>query len=135
MSKIKKFFKTLKDYIEDMYQLNKIVFNDAVSYDMPDDDTIILPEDYEGEFTIYYYKYPELVELEPSTENYDNTYEFELDNILLEIMPYGVAADLLKMDMISNYGRYFYERYLEMKNRIDSRKSNGIIAFEGGIDV
>ena len=125
----------LKDYIEDMYQLNKIVFNDAVSYDMPDDDTIILPEDYEGEFTIYYYKYPELVELEPSTENYDNTYEFELDNILLEIMPYGVAADLLKMDMISNYGRYFYERYLEMKNRIDSRKSNGIIAFEGGIDV
>lgn len=126
---------SLKDYIEDMYQLNKIVFNENVSYTMPDDDTLILPEDYEGEFTIYYYKYPEFVELNPNVENYDNTYEFELDNILLEIMPYGIAADLLKMDMISNYGRYFYERYLEMKNRIDPRRSNGIITFEGGINV
>ncbi len=125
----------IKDYIEDIYQLNKIVFNEDISYTMPDENTIILPEDYEGEFTIYYYKYPELVELNPSTDNYDETYEFELDNILLEIMPYGIAADLLKMDMISNYGRYFYERYMEMKNKIDPRSSNGIITFEGGIDV
>ena len=126
---------SIKDYISDCYQLNKIIFNDDVDYIMPDDDTLILPEDFEGEFKIYYYKYPELVELEPEEENYDETFEFELDDILLEIMPYGIAADLLKMDMISGYGKYFYERYLEMKNNIDPRRSNGIVKLEGGIDV
>ena len=125
----------LKDYIEDCYQLNKIVFNEDVDYEMIDDVTLKLPEDFEGEFTIYYYKYPELVELNPTAENYDDTYEFELDDVLLEIMPYGIAADLLKMDMISNYGEYFYKRYLEMKNSIDPRRSNGIITISGGVNV
>ncbi len=125
----------LKDYIEDCYQVNKIVFNEDVDYEMIDDNTLKLPEDFEGEFTIYYYKYPELVELEPTAENYDNTYEFELDDVLLEIMPYGIAADLLKMDMISNYGEYFYKRYMEMKNSIDPRRSNGIITISGGVNV
>ena len=129
----------LKDYIEDLYQLNKIYFgedyDEHIDYDMLDDSTIKLPSDYIGIFNVYYYKYPELVELNPTDENYDNTYEFELDNVLLEIMPYGIAADLLKMDMISNYGKYFYERYLEMKNNIDSRKTSGIINITGGIDI
>jgi len=39
------------------------------------------------------------------------------------------------MDMISNYGKYFYERYLEMKNNIDPRKTSGQIVIEGGYDV
>lgn len=129
----------LKDYIEDLYQLNKIYFgedyDEHIDYDMLDDSTIKLPSDYIGIFNVYYYKYPELVELNPTDNNYDNTYEFELDNALLEIMPYGIAADLLKMDMISNYGKYFYERYLEMKNNIDSRKTSGIINITGGIDI
>ena len=129
----------LKDYIEDLYQLNKIYFgedyDEHIDYDMLDDSTIKLPSDYIGIFNVYYYKYPELVELNSTDENYDNTYEFELDNVLLEIMPYGIAADLLKMDMISNYGKYFYERYLEMKNNIDSRKTSGIINITGGIDI
>ena len=129
----------LKDYIEDLYQLNKIYFgedyDEHIDYDMLDDSTIKLPSDYIGIFNVYYYKYPELVELNSTDENYDNTYEFELDNVLLEIMPYGIAADLLKMDMISNYGKYFYERYLEMKNNIDSRKASGIINITGGIDI
>ncbi len=126
---------SLKDYIEDCYQINKLKFDTDVDYEILDDDTLILPKDYVGEFTVYYYKYPELVELNPTAENYDETYEFELDNVLLEIMPYGIAADLLKMDMISGYGRYFYERYMEMKNSIDSRKSSGRIIIDGGIDV
>ena len=61
-------------------------------------------------------------------------YEFELDNILLSIMPYGIAADLLKMDMISGYGKYFYERYMELKQQIDTRVTTGIIQVEGGVD-
>lgn len=129
----------IKEYIDDCYQLNTIRFDKITSYEMPDDNTLILPDDYEGDFTIYYYKYPKLVktifenEVDRNTE--DDSYAFELDEDLLEIMPYGIAADLLKMDMISNYGKYFYERYLEMKNSIDSRRTSGITVITGGIDI
>ncbi len=128
----------LKENIEDLYQLNKIYFgenyDEVVDYTMVDD-TIKLPSDFTGIITIYYYKYPELIEINPENDDYDNTYEFELDNVLLEIMPYGIAADLLKMDMISGYGKYFYERYLEMKNGIDPRKTSGIVKITGGVDI
>ena len=50
-------------------------------------------------------------------------------------MPYGIAADLLKMDMISGYGRYFYERYMELKNGIDTRRTSGMVYAEGGCDI
>ena len=107
---------SLKDEIDDLYQINTIHFDkDDIDYDMPNDETIILPRDYNGTMTVYYFKYPTLVEVafEDSTSetieqdrlDEDEDYEFELEPILLEIMPYGIAADLLKMDMISNYGR------------------------------
>lgn len=121
--------------INDIYQINKIVLEPTAEYSMPDENTLILPDDYEGTLKIYYYKHPTLVELTPNSTTYDTTYTFDLDPVLLEIMPYGIAADLLKMDMISNYGKYFYERYLEMKNNIDSRKSAGMIFIDGGVDL
>lgn len=129
----------IKEKISDLYQLNVIKFNETIDYEMPNDETIILPEDFKGEFDIYYYKYPKLVktlfEDDNEKEIEDNEYEFELDLVLLEIMPYGIAADLLKMDMISGYGKYFYERYLEMKNNIDTRKTAGVINIVGGCDI
>lgn len=129
----------IKKYIEDCYQLNTIRFDEIINYEMPDGNTLILPDDYEGDFDIYYYKYPKLVknifENEDERSIEDNSYTFELDKDLLEIMPYGIAADLLKKDMISNYGKYFYERYLEMKNNIDSRRTSGIVVVTGGIDI
>lgn len=129
----------LNEILNDCYQIKSIYFDEEVNYTMPNDVTLILPKNWTGKFTIYYYKYPKLVKtIFDSDEDYikeDENYEFELDNILLEIMPYGIAADLLKMDMISSYGKYFYERYLEMKNGIDSRKRSGSIIIEGGIDV
>lgn len=129
----------LSDYISDLYQIKTIYFEKDVLYQMPNDDTIILPSDFTGKFKVYYYKYPKMVKVTFNNESEylkeDTEYNFELDNILLEIMPYGIAADLLKMDMISNYGKYFYERYLEMKNNIDPRKTSGQIVIEGGYDV
>lgn len=129
----------IKDLISDCYQIKSIRFKDNTDYEMPNDDTLILPDDFEGTFTIYYYKYPTLVEVLFDTKqerlDEDEDYEFELDMDLLEIMPYGIAADLLKMDMISNYGEYFYKRYLEMKNNIDPRKNSGMVMISGGIDV
>lgn len=128
----------LTKILTNSYQINSICFDEEVLYQMPNDDTLILPKDWYGTFTIYYYKYPRLVETDLSEDNYskqDEEFTFDLDPVLLEIMPYGIAADLLKMDMISNYGKYFYERYLEMRNNIDPRRTSGQIVIEGGYDV
>ena len=130
----------LKEKINDLYQLNKIYFkniSDDIEYSFIDDLTIKIPDDYVGTILVYYYKYPKKVEVLENnlTDEYDDNYIFEIDPILLEIMPYGIAADLLKMDMISSYGKYFYERYLEMKNNIDTRNVSESIRFEGGVDV
>lgn len=134
----------LKELLDDLYQLNKIVFDSDIEYEMPNDETIILPSDYEGTFTIYYFKYPELLEIifegteeeqEIERLEQDEDYEFELDADVLEVMPYGIAADLLKMDMISNYGKYFDERYRELKNSIDPRRNSASVMISGGIDI
>lgn len=130
----------LFNIINDCYQVNKIVFHEEdIEYDMPDDITLVLPEDFSGTFTVYYYKYPKMVKVlfenEDERTSEDETFKFELDPVLLEIMPWGIAANLLLMDMISGYGRYFYEKYLEMKNSIDSRRTSGQIVIEGGANV
>ena len=129
----------LKDYLDNFYQVAKILFDKDVDYNMPIDGFLQLPDDYEGEFTIFYYRYPTLAktvfENETEIKKEDEKYTFELDTVLLEIMPYGIAADLLKMDMISSYGKYFYERYLEMKNSIDTRTNIGMITISGGVDI
>ena len=124
----------LKD-IPSMYQLNKL---STTKYEVKGDLEIIFDDDVEENVTIYYYKYPTLIDIiidsaETSTK-IDEEYEFEIADELLEILPYGVAADLLKNDMISNYGKYYYERYNEMKQIIDPRPTTGLIVAEGGLD-
>jgi len=132
--------------ISGLYQLNKILDEEynSIQYDIIGDYEIVF-QDKDKLINIYYYKYPELVQTiftangdmskEEVSERYDNSFEFELGPDLLEIMPYGIAADLLKMDMISNYGEYFYKRYQEMKNMIDPRINVEMITIEGGSDV
>lgn len=129
----------LKTAITDLYQIKSIKFDDVIEYEMPDEITLVLPEGFIGTFKVYYYKLPSLMTLTfespASSAAYDSTYTFELDQVLLEIMPYGIAADLLKMDMISSYGKYFQEEYMMRKNQVDSRMSSGQIIFEGGLNV
>ncbi len=129
----------LKETLDDVYQLESIYFKETVDYEMPNSWTIILPDDFAGEFTVYYSKYPTLVEIVFDSEqerlDEDEDYEFELDPDVLEVMPDGIAAELLKMDMISNYGKYFYDRYLEMKNNLDPRHSKGMVQIVGGVDI
>lgn len=131
--------------IPDFYQLNtipdieyEVVGNYEIVFDIED---IELPKT----ITIYYFKYPKLMDLtfkatETQTEEevsaeYDETFELELEPDILEIMPYGIASDLLKNDMISGYGKYFYERYSELKGLIDSRKTQGMAMITGGINI
>ena len=128
--------------IPNFYQLNVIP---NVEYEVIGDYEIKFNIEEDTDVEIYYYKLPELMDLEfqasgsktaeQVSAEYDESFDLEIATELQEIMPYGVAADLLKQDMISNYGKYFYERYLEMKNMIDSRKTTSTATVTGGVDI
>jgi hypothetical protein len=67
------------------------------------------------------------------TEENQNDYEFELSADCLEIMPYGVAADLLKSDISSEYGSIYAQRYETMLQRLDPRYNMTSVYIEGGV--
>ena len=75
--------------------------------------------------------YPERI----TDKTRDKAYEFELTPDVLEIMPYGVAADLLKSDVSAEYGKIYTERYEAMKNMLDPRYQMTAISIEGGISI
>ena len=54
---------------------------------------------------------------------------------MLEIMPYGIAADLLKSDVSSEYGSVYATRYESLKQMLDPRYQMTSVYIEGGVDV
>lgn len=84
-----------------------------------------------GTMEIEYFKYPEQI----TSKTKDKGYEFELSADALEIMPYGVAGDLLKSDVSAEYGNIYSARYENMIQRLDSRYNMPSITFEGGVDI
>lgn len=62
-------------------------------------------------------------------------YEFELSNDVLEIMPYGIAADLLKSDVSAEYGSVYEKRYNDMLSMLDPRYQLTSVYIDGGVDV
>jgi hypothetical protein len=83
-----------------------------------------------GTAEVYYYVYPSQIDADT-----DDSQEFNLSIDVLEIMPYGIAADLLKSDVSSNYGQIYAERYERMKNELDPRYALGSVYISGGIEV
>ena len=83
-----------------------------------------------GTAEIYYYKYPEVIK-----DDTADTYEFELPQDALEILPYGVASDLLKSDVSAQYGAVYSQRYETMLQRLDPRYSMNSITIEGGVVI
>jgi hypothetical protein len=75
-----------------------------------------------GTADIRYYKYPTQV-----NANTKDTQELDLPIDLVEIMPYGIAADLLKSDVSNGYGQVYANRYQEMIQSLDPRHSLGSI--------
>jgi hypothetical protein len=75
--------------------------------------------------------YPERI----TEKTKDKGYEFELSADVLEIMPFGVAGDLLKSDVSTNYGSVYASRYNEMLQRLDHRYHLPTIYMDGGLDV
>lgn len=130
---------TISEEISDLYQLNKVILVPNANFSMLDEDNIQIDDDYEGTVKIFYYKYPKMVKISfeenEDKDQYDENFKFDIDLILQEVMPYGIARDLLRLDMISEYGTYFERTYNEMKNQLDSRRTAGIITIYGGEDI
>ena len=73
--------------------------------------------------------YPERI----TEKTKDKAYEFELTPDVLEIMPYGIAADLLKSDVSAEYGTVYATRYETMLQRLDPRYQTTVITIEGAL--
>lgn len=114
----------LTDIDKNIYQLNIIK---GISYE-PIGDRIWFNET--GTANIYYYKYPKQINVDT-----EDDYVFELDRDALEIMPYGVAGDLLKSDVSSNYGVVYSTRYKELIQTLDPRRGMHSMYFDGGFDL
>ena len=111
----------------DVYQVGKI---GGVKYDAKADGTVFKMLE-SGTAEIDLYVYPERI---TETTN-DKAYEFELPADVLEIMPYGVAADLLKSDISAEYGNIYAQRYAEFKQTLDPRYHIGSFSVEGGVYI
>lgn len=120
---------TLKSF----YQLDHFKFKNTEGNDVEGITTfgnvVEFPE--EGTAKFYYYKYPERI----TDDTEDEDYVFELTDDALEILPYGVAGDLLKSDVSNSYGQIYSNKYEAMLQRLDSRYSMGSITFEGGVNI
>ena len=112
--------KTFTDLAKDLFQLNMIR---GVKHSIVDNN-VIFEED--GTATVFYYKYPTLI-----TDDNAEDYEFDLPDDLLQILPYGVAGDLLKSDISADYGQIYSKRYESMLQRLDPRYSAGSFYISG----
>lgn len=111
--------------LDNFYQARLVRFDGG--YDLIEQ-LVVFASD--GTADIFYYKYPEAI-----TDETTDDYEFELSQDALEIMPYGVAGDLLKSDVSTQYGAVYSQRYETMLQRLDPRYSMDSFYVEGGIDI
>lgn len=84
----------------------------------------------DGEAKIYYYQYPVQIK-----EDSDNDTKIDLEPQAIECMIWGIASDILKMDVSNQYGAMFSQRYAELKGELDNRINQGNIHITGGINV
>lgn len=111
-------------------EIYQIIQFEGVAYESRANGTVFKIKE-SGTAEIDCFVYPERI----TDKTKDNAYEFELPPDVLEVMPYGIAADLLKSDESANFGQVYATRYAEMKNEIDIRYMTATISVEGGYDV
>ena len=111
----------------EVYQVSNI---SGVRYDPKANGTVFKVME-SGTAEIDCYVYPERI----TASTKDKAYEFELTADVLEIMPYGVAGDLLKSDVSAEYGNIYSARYESMLSRLDPRYQMGVVYVEGGYEV
>ena len=120
-------FNDIKEHTEhEVYQLDIVK---GVKNEYKAQGTIIKALE-DGIAEIEYFRYPTRI-----NEDTVDTFEFELSSDVLEILPYGVAADLLKSDVSNAYGNIYAQRYEQMKQQLDIRYNTGSIEFVEGVDI
>lgn len=110
-----------------VYQIERV---EGVSFDFKAQGTVIKVRE-SGTMGIDFFVYPEGINENTNAKGY----EFELSPDALEIMPYGVAGDLLKSDQSASYGQIYSTRYENMKNELDPRYSMPSCTVEGGVYI
>lgn len=111
----------------EIYQINMV---SGVNYSPKANGTILkILENGTAEIDVFVY--PERI----TETTKDKAYEFELSADVLEIMPYGIAADLLKSDVSAEYGSVYATRYESMIQRLDPRYTMTSIYIEGGVNI
>lgn len=116
----------LKDIDTDIYQLDIIR---GIDCELKADGTIIKCKE-DGKMEVEYYVYPTQI-----TDTTLDTTTLNLSTDVLEIMPYGIAADILKSDVSNAYGNVYSQRYNELKQQLDMRYSLPSVEFTGGIEI
>jgi hypothetical protein len=111
----------------EVYQINLVC---GVNY-TPKANGTVLKFTESGTAEIDVYVYPERI----TEKTKDKAYEFELSPDVLEIMPYGIAADLLKSDVSAEYGSVYATRYETMLQRLDPRYQMTSIWIDGGVSI
>ena len=112
------------------YEVYQISLVSGVNY-LPKANGTVLKILEGGTAEVDVFVYPERI----TEKTKDKAYEFELTNDVLEIMPYGIAADLLKSDVSTDYGSVYAQRYAEMKAELDPRYHMSSIYIEGGVSI
>ena len=121
-------FEDIEDEVErEIFQLGTI---GGVRYSPKANGTVLKILE-SGVAEIECYVYPKRI----TERTVDQKYVFEIGSDLLEVMPYGVAGDLLKSDVSAEYGNVYSSRYESMKQMIDPRYQMAAVMIEGGIDV
>lgn len=64
-----------------------------------------------------------------------DNFELELSPDVLEIAVYGIAADILKADVSTEYGSIYATRYESMKQTLDPRHSMNMVTVVGGLYI
>ena len=108
----------------EVYQLDTV---SGIKYELKAHGTIIKALE-SGTLEIDYFRYPERI-----TETTNGSFELELSADALEVLPYGVAGDLLKSDVSTEYGAVYSNRFEQMLQRLDTRYSIGTFTIEGGV--
>ena len=109
------------------YEIYQIGLVSGVNYSSKANGTVLKILE-SGTAEIDVFVYPERI-----TSTTKDSYEFELSPDALEIMPYGVAGDLLKSDVSTEYGTIYSTRYENMLQRLDPRYQMTSIYIEGGV--
>lgn len=121
----------VKEEVDYLYKIRNIEIKDdegnSIGFDLFG--TTLIPEG-DGVATVKYYKYPE-----PITADTPDTYEFEISQDILEILPYGAAADILKNDVAAQFGRVYETAYQSALQKLDINTNEMTYYIGDGVDV